>query len=102
VQPVGGADGRPAGRGELTPTERRIAELVAVGRRNAEVAAELGLGVKTLETHLSRIFRKLGVRSRTELAARAEGVSLRPDGSLRDLPLATTTDEQGQLRGGAR
>lgn len=60
---------RAEGR-ELTATERRVAELVAVGRRNDEVAAALGVGAKTVEAHLTRIYRKLGVRSRTELAAR--------------------------------
>jgi DNA-binding NarL/FixJ family response regulator len=55
----------------LTKREEQIAELVAKGRTNDEVAAELGLGPKTVETHLTRIYRKLGVRSRTELAARA-------------------------------
>jgi len=59
----------PAGDG-LTPTERRVAELVAVGRTNKEVAAELFLTVKAVEANLSRIYRKLAVRSRTELAAR--------------------------------
>jgi len=59
----------PAGDG-LTPTERRVAELVAAGRTNKEVAAELFLTVKAVEANLSRIYRKLAVRSRTELAAR--------------------------------
>jgi DNA-binding CsgD family transcriptional regulator len=52
----------------LTPTEKRIAGLVGLGRRNDEVAAELRLSVKTIEWHLSRLYRKLGVRSRTELS----------------------------------
>ena len=47
-----------------------MAELVAAGRTNREVAAELFLSVKTVEANLSRIYRKLGVRSRTELASR--------------------------------
>jgi DNA-binding CsgD family transcriptional regulator len=53
----------------LTPTEQRIALLVASGRTSAEVAAELGLSATTVEWHLSRAFRKLGVRSREDLAA---------------------------------
>ncbi len=53
----------------LTQMEQRVALLVVVGRTNAEVAAELGLSAKTVEWHLSRAFRKLGVRSRDELAA---------------------------------
>ena len=52
----------------LTPTEERIAGLVALGRRNEEVATQLGLSPKTVEWHLSRLYRKLGVRSRTELS----------------------------------
>jgi LuxR family maltose regulon positive regulatory protein len=52
----------------LTPTEERIAGLVAIGQRNDEVAAELELSPKTVEWHLSRLYRKLGVRSRTELS----------------------------------
>lgn len=52
----------------LTPTEERIAGLVALGQRNDEVAAELRLSPKTVEWHLSRLYRKLGVRSRTELS----------------------------------
>lgn len=82
--------------GELTPTEQRVAELVGVGRRNAEVAAELGIAVKTVETHLTRIYRKLGVRSRTELAARRTGFSPRPGGSCgkSHLQLLLTTRSQ--------
>ncbi|WP_165367834.1 helix-turn-helix transcriptional regulator [Phytoactinopolyspora endophytica] len=54
---------------DLTEAEQRIAALVVEGRRNREIAATLFVSVRTVETHLSRIFRKLGVRSRTELAA---------------------------------
>jgi DNA-binding CsgD family transcriptional regulator len=59
-----------AGVGELTPTESRVAELVSGGRTNKEVATELFLSVKTVEANLSRIYDKLNVRSRSELAAR--------------------------------
>jgi DNA-binding CsgD family transcriptional regulator len=52
----------------LTPAERRVATLVAEGRTNREVAAALVLGERTVETHLTHIYAKLGVRSRTELA----------------------------------
>ena len=55
----------------LTATEIVIADLAARGLRNAEIAEELGLSRKTIEWNLTRIYRKLGVRSRTELAARA-------------------------------
>jgi DNA-binding NarL/FixJ family response regulator len=60
--------GRPAPTGELTETERRIAELAAEGRSNKEIAAALYVTPKTVETQLSRIYRKVGVRSRTQLA----------------------------------
>jgi len=52
----------------LTAAERRVATLVAEGRTNREVAAALSLGERTVETHLSHVYAKLGVRSRTELA----------------------------------
>jgi len=55
---------------ELTEAERRIAALVAAGSSNKEVAAALFLSVKTVEVTLTRVYRKLGLRSRTELAAR--------------------------------
>ena len=53
----------------LTPTEARVAELVASGRTNKEVAAALFLSVKTIESNLSRVYDKLKVRSRSELVA---------------------------------
>ena len=52
----------------LTPTERRVADLVAEGRTNREVAAALFIGERTVAGHLTHIYTKLGVRSRTELA----------------------------------
>jgi DNA-binding CsgD family transcriptional regulator len=54
----------------LTAAERRVAVLVAAGRTNREVAAELFLGERTVAGHLTRVYAKLGVRSRTELAHR--------------------------------
>jgi DNA-binding CsgD family transcriptional regulator len=55
---------------ELTETERRIAELAADGRSNREIAGELFVSERTVEANLTRAYRKLGVRSRTELARR--------------------------------
>jgi DNA-binding CsgD family transcriptional regulator len=62
--------GRAAASAELTPTEQRVAALVAQGRTNKETAAALYLSPHTIEGHLSRIYAKLGIRSRTELAHR--------------------------------
>ena len=61
--------GRIPTEGELSETERRIVELVAAGRRNREVADELSLSPNTVAWNLSKVYRKLGVTSRTELAA---------------------------------
>jgi DNA-binding CsgD family transcriptional regulator len=63
---------RPSRDGGLTETETKVAGLVAAGRTNREVASELFLSVKTVEANLSRIYGKLGVRSRTELANRLQ------------------------------
>ncbi|WP_115944654.1 helix-turn-helix transcriptional regulator [Amycolatopsis thermalba] len=62
----------PRGRGfdELTPQEEAVSQLVASGLSNREVAAELFLSTKTVQYHLTRIYAKLGIRSRAELAAR--------------------------------
>ena len=57
----------PAG-GPLTAREREIAELVAAGRTNREVAEQLVLSPRTIEAHVRNIYGKLGVRSRVELA----------------------------------
>ena len=64
--------------GELTPSEERIAGLAATGRRNREIAAQLGVSEKTVEVSLSRAYDKLGIRTRAELgstmAARARAL----------------------------
>ena len=56
----------------MTEGERRIAELVAAGNSNKETAAALFLSVHTVEGALKRVYRKLGVHSRTELSRRLE------------------------------
>jgi DNA-binding CsgD family transcriptional regulator len=64
---------RAASRDHLTPNEERVAALVAAGQSNKEIARALFLSEKTVEANLTRIYRKLGVRSRTALAARMAG-----------------------------
>jgi DNA-binding CsgD family transcriptional regulator len=61
------ASARPA---TLTLAERRVALLASAGETNDEIAAALHLSPKTVEWTLTRVYRKLGVRSRTTLAAR--------------------------------
>jgi ATP/maltotriose-dependent transcriptional regulator MalT len=67
LERIGNRPGGTGASGELTDAERQVAELVVAGRTNREAAAELFMAVRTLEAHLSRIYRKLGIRSRTEL-----------------------------------
>ena len=61
--------GEPGAADELTPQELQVALIVARGATNKEAGAALFLSPKTIETHLGRVYRKLGVRTRTELAA---------------------------------
>jgi DNA-binding CsgD family transcriptional regulator len=65
--------GRGRASGELTETERRVAELVADGLSNKEVAARLFVSVRAVEANLSKVYAKLGVRTRGQLAARLRG-----------------------------
>jgi DNA-binding NarL/FixJ family response regulator len=63
---------RPTTAGiRFTPREREVIRLVVDGRSNDEVGVALGIGSKTVETHLARVFQRTGVTSRTELATRA-------------------------------
>jgi DNA-binding CsgD family transcriptional regulator len=64
---LGSIGGRRREEG-LTAAERRVAALVSEGQTNREVAAALFLGERTVASHLTHIYAKLGVRSRTELA----------------------------------
>ena len=72
IERISGRKTRPTG---LTPTEQHVAELAAAGRTNKEIAAEIHLSVKAVEANLSRVYGKLAVRSRSELAARQVGFS---------------------------
>jgi DNA-binding CsgD family transcriptional regulator len=68
---LGQIGGRTRAEG-LTAAEQRVAALVAEGRTNREVAAALFLAERTVASHLSRVYAKLGVRSRTELARKLQ------------------------------
>jgi len=72
---IGGRPPTPLG---LTATEQQVARLVAEGRTNREVADELFLSPSTVQANLKRIYRKLGVRSRTELAAGIDRTTTQP------------------------
>jgi DNA-binding NarL/FixJ family response regulator len=60
-----------AGGARLSPRERDVVRLVVDGRTNDEIGTALSIGVRTVETHLRRVFERFEVASRTELAARA-------------------------------
>jgi DNA-binding CsgD family transcriptional regulator len=81
---AGGVRAQRTGRGfaDLTPQEEAVTALVAQGLSNREVATELFLSVKTVQYHLTRVYAKLGIRSRSELAAhRAPGAESHGAGS---------------------
>src|SRR5205085_3369867 len=63
----------PTGPEVLTPREADVLELLQHGRSNAEIALALGVGVETVRTHARNIYRKLGVKTRRELATLAGG-----------------------------
>lgn len=65
---------------QLTPQELQVALVVAEGATNVEAAAQLFLSAKTIEYHLSNIYRKLGIRSRTQLARTVFASALAPAG----------------------
>jgi DNA-binding CsgD family transcriptional regulator len=66
--------GRRRGSTSLTETEERVARLAAIGRSNKQIAAELLMSVHTVGAHLSHVYRKLGISSRSELASNLSGV----------------------------
>lgn len=69
---------RPRAPEELTPTEARVAELVAAGLTTKQIAARAFLSPKSVEGVLTRVYRKLGVRSRSQLAAKLARESEEP------------------------
>ena len=64
---------RAAPAGGLTPGEQRVAELVASGLSNKQVAEQLYISATTVDTHMRKVYAKLGIRSRTQLARRLGG-----------------------------
>lgn len=60
---------RASTNGGLTPAQARVAELVAAGHTNPEIARALHMSLRTVESHLSRVYREYGVRSRSQLTA---------------------------------
>ena len=70
----------------LTPREMQVARLVAVGRSNKQIAAELVISQRTAENHVRRILTKLGFTSRAQVAAWAAGSQ--PDGAGRPAAVA--------------
>ncbi|MEU8264306.1 AAA family ATPase [Micromonospora sp. NPDC048999] len=102
TRPVGGvarlADSLEAdklsGLTALTPREHQVAEHVSLGCTNRQIARRLAVSHKTVETHLGRIFNKLGVQSRAEIAnliGRATGpAAYAPDGAETTCPLCGT------------
>jgi DNA-binding NarL/FixJ family response regulator len=67
---------------KLTDTERNVADLAARGRTNQEIADTLHLSPKTVEWNLTKIYRLLGLRSRTELALKVRGFPREGRGSV--------------------
>jgi DNA-binding CsgD family transcriptional regulator/Tfp pilus assembly protein PilF len=59
---------RPVVTEGLTPTQQRVAELVAAGMSNREIAGTLYMSVRSVEAHLTKVYRELGIRSRSQLA----------------------------------
>ena len=67
---IAGLGLRPGPSNTLTAAEERVARLAATGLTNQEVSASLLVSPKTVEAHLGRAYRKLGIHSRAELGAR--------------------------------
>jgi DNA-binding CsgD family transcriptional regulator len=80
---------RRAEGADLTAAERRVADLVATGLTNAQVAARLFMAPRTVEAHLTRIYRKLGVLTRTEMSGHLLRIS------STDLPTAADNIPDG-------
>ena len=75
--------GRRRGSENLTETEERVARLAAKGRSNKQIAAELLMSVHTVGAHLSQVYRKLGISSRSELHSNLAGAGAAMEGARR-------------------
>jgi DNA-binding CsgD family transcriptional regulator len=75
---IGPTEAPNLARGRLTPQEISVSRLVASGRTNREIAAELVVSVKTVEYHLGNVYGKLGIRSRHELPSAVFGPQSAP------------------------
>jgi DNA-binding CsgD family transcriptional regulator len=94
----GGGRKRPAaGWAGLTPAELEVVRLVSEGLRNDAIARRLFIAPGTVKVHLSHIFAKLGITTRTELAAQAaaQDLTARSDGLPRSLPRRDTRSQPG-------
>jgi len=84
TQELRASGGRPrrlvlSGTDSLTPAERKVALLAATGHTNSAIAKSLYVGIKTIESHLARAYRKLGIKSRSELPSVLDALSVVPD-----------------------
>lgn len=77
---------RPAASGQLTVSERQVAELAATGYTSRQIAAQLFMSSKTVEANLARVYRKLGIRSRAELGAKIGSERTLKQQGAEDLP----------------
>jgi DNA-binding NarL/FixJ family response regulator len=71
LPPADDQEYEPSGPAPLTARETDVLELLQAGRSNAEIAADLHVGVETVRTHARHIYRKLGVSTRRELRSSA-------------------------------
>jgi DNA-binding NarL/FixJ family response regulator len=94
-----GVSGAP-GVGLLTKREAQVLPLLQQGHSNAQIALALGVGVETVRTHARNIYRKLGVRTRRELAAPpAPEADLQPNPDTRSPRARTLTPHRRPRRG---
>jgi DNA-binding NarL/FixJ family response regulator len=86
LRATGARPRRPAlsGLDALTESERRVARHAAAGRSNPDIAQSLFVTVKTVEAHLARAYRKLGICSRGELATALSGLDDQRDRAVAD------------------